>query len=301
LLHAKLDLVDNICIICDCGTHFRSKVVLVSWAGVLMQEFKKDSTWHFLTEQHGKGEVDGYFATLNHWVQQSLALGDLNDCDDVVEAWRHHAADEVRVLDLPEPRHRFTNFKPPPRSAIKIMQFTNKSFDVPITGCHSWSWTILDKRRLSFRGAGLDVNTLTGLSMKALLLPGFRAVAERTTRPVVAFEGFVPDIVVAATDDDDEDDRDLDDEPREATRISDGWRIAYRLDQQEKIVPAKQRARLERKHKSLKPLLDRLPQGARRASLEAMAARALLSTQTRATRSKLWTMGMQRLCGAAIA
>lgn len=265
---ARLNLAetDQVVVWTDVGTHFRSYKVLASLAIHILQEYGLPVIQNYGAESHMKNLADGRFAHQTMCKDRCALTRELNSISDCVDMWQGDF-EERRSFSDDIGDEQYLEFFPPPKVEVPVFQFTDKGrANIAIKTCHSWEFTLKDKRRKNIFGLPPNDNVLTNVIACARMLPGRRSPDDTKFMPIIKRAGEVEPGVDAEPELEDDGEGRL----KLHTKFLDGWKCSYKLDAPEKKPYRTQRAKLQAKLK----VLQRMFEGsfARRRPVEERAA-----------------------------
>jgi hypothetical protein len=171
LLHG----IQTICWWADSGTHFRSRVVLASAAYVWPRRWKKNYSVCFGVEAHFKNPCDPYFAVLKGRREEVAKNRTVSTLAEVVECFKEGA--QRSHLGWHE---EFFEWTPPKKEDVEAASIHPPSLPVGIKSSWCYTFTRNDERRESLLGRGYQRDVVTGVTARALVLPGTRGADHRT-------------------------------------------------------------------------------------------------------------------------
>ena len=137
------------------------------------------------------------------------------------------------------PRETFIEFMPPPKDSIRTEVYDGKSFPVGIKTSHSFSFKI-NRQRVSFLGTGVNAKVLTGIGVKANMVPGKSGEHKQFYVKLGGKAAIMAEVEPLALVPSSPDLR------YDVTSVN-GWRTSYRKDEPEKAEPSKVLPKLSRK------------------------------------------------------
>ena len=255
----EMKAVSSVVLWSDVGPHYRSNRFLGQCAVVWPQRHRVNFSICYCLEQHGKGLIDSFFGKFNQTLRRESEVSEINSLDAVVHAQRKRYELGLTLQQDGIMHEEYIEYTPTVlRHQTQTVLIARKSLLAPLKGCHAWTCTIADKRRKSFIGKDRWV---TGVEVRAVLLPGMRSSADRT--------GFLQ----IAPDEDEEKEKEEpadEDEALEAMHGDTceymGWRCSYRKSEPENLILAEAgvRHRLRVKAAAMKGVSALLPAAPRR-------------------------------------
>jgi hypothetical protein len=244
---ARMTGIHTLCFWADCGPCYRSNLFLGT-AGFSLPETRRLHTKvYWGVEGHMKGDIDGHFGKLNRALVCRSAARLISSISEVVECWVSNFDSqpdyEGRCIEVYMDHMPITE-----RAKVDCRNVVPSSLPAPVMQCHAWHFRRTDERRATLVGRGPDRLLVTGVEARAVLLPGARCVAARTTQLRLTEK----DTVLA---EENEDDDCIAEAIKEASALSFltkehlGWRCSYRKDTPEdpETMFPKVRRRLRRK------------------------------------------------------
>jgi hypothetical protein len=134
--------------------------------------------------KHFKSVCDGKFGEMKAMRNTITSTTTLNTIADLTGAYTDFHARQ-RVLDPSVVHTEFVEWMPPMKSAVKATLFATHSVFAPIQSCHSWSMKREDARRTNLMGRGANASVVTGIKMRAHMLSGVPAIADRTGHAMI--------------------------------------------------------------------------------------------------------------------
>lgn len=139
----------------------------------------------------------------------------------------------------------------------------SRSLTVGIQSCHSWEFTLADRRRANVVG---NDGLVTGTYVRCKIVPGTKCTSDRTVFVKLA-EGEIVDTEKAEEEVSEEKDQGTaaTDVPVKV-KFFEGWRVSYRESCPEDFSKneAKVRRRLQKKRRAMLPVKGALPRAVRR-------------------------------------
>jgi hypothetical protein len=242
----------------DCGPHYRSYLVLSSLTWLVLNKYRKGLSIHYGLEKHMKGRIDGLFGWLSRWKQQACKSHYLYELQDIKETWEtaHVAA---RALGGEHADLEVVEFLPPPKKDVEWCLFALSSLPSAITGCHSWSFSLADRRRQSLVDRS-NKKCATGIIMRCQMLPSQRCPEYMTGFPIIQDKS--DKVLVVPVPLDDEVIAEGVVKPPENVKMHEGWRLAYRTTMPEHY-DKKMSVPLRKKFMSLHHITDGFPEATR--------------------------------------
>ncbi len=237
---------------------------------------------NFGLERHFKNPIDSFFGLETHWRKQLSFKEIVSGVRDVVRAFRAGSATNTADATC-----WLLDFVPPPKWSVELWTLVPSSLACNLTDCHSWTIAFQDQRRRSLgaRAAGSDV--LTGVKVRAHMLPGIRAPEHMSGFPRVQEKVFAADPPL---------------DPSELNKFSDvvsnddfpidcqefrGWRCSFRQELPEQTPASSYNSRLAKKQRAFEPISHQIPTVLRRLPLEARLQRAEAQAKSRSERRRL--------------
>jgi hypothetical protein len=211
---------------------------------------------------------------LDHWRSEASHNSLLLTCKDLVQAF----ADGVKASEafkITSVDYKFIDFVPSEKKDLIVCYLKPASLPMCLTDSHSWVLALHDRRRanLGSHAAASASQALTGIDIRACLVPNFRAPQSATVRGAIIDRIAAADIPApdgAADDNNMTSNADL---PWE-TKMFRGWRCSYRMERPEEEQPHMYRRRLRRKLAACAGVSHRLRNCPRREAIQTLVAKA---------------------------
>ena len=242
--------VHTVMCINDCGPHYRCNRFMAQCCYLWPHKFRRHWAVSFLLEQHGKGRIDAHFGRFARRLSLTALDRNITTIAEVISAqWEHYN----RTQKLGGREHEeYVEYLPAfERSSLNTVLLKPRSLMVPLRSSYFWTMSIVDRRRRSLLGHG---GVVTGVEVRARLLPGQRGTATRTGFVAIAMEAAEKEEAAAADAEAEAEAEEKADDGKikelgYAVAEHLGWRCSYRRHAPENMAEAEKvlRQRLRRK------------------------------------------------------